>query len=79
MFQLQQTHREELQQKDAQHMRALQQLGHTQREEGLRGKLQQMEAQLQQRNEDISRLQSEVERLQVCVRNFSRCVAFSTK
>ena len=67
MTQLQQTHRAELQQKDIQHMRAIHQLEERQRqrEEEVRGELQQKVVLLLQKNSDISRLQSEIERLQV--------------
>ena len=67
MSRQQETHRAELQQKDAQHTRAIQQL--KQREEELREEIQQKNEDLQQKNSDINRLQREIERLQVCVRN----------
>ena len=64
MTELQQTHRAELQQKNIQHIRAVQQLEERQRqrEEELREELR---LQWQQMNSDISRLQSEIERLQL--------------
>ena len=66
MSRLQETHIAELQRKDAQHTRAMQQL--RQREGEFREEIQQKNEDLQQKNSDISRLQREIERLQVCIR-----------
>ena len=65
MSRLQETHIAELQRKDAQHTRAMQQL--RQREGEFREEIQQKNEDLQQKNSDISRLQREIERLQVCI------------
>ena len=78
MFRLQETHRAELQQKDAQHMRAVHQLEQRQlqREEELTENLQQKEVQLQTKKEDLQQrnteLQQMVVQLQLKMTSFSR-------
>ena len=85
MSQLQEVHRAELQQKDAQHMRAVHQLEERQRqgEVELREELQQKKVRLQQQNEelqlknsDMGRLRSENERLQVRARRGLHVASF---